>query len=54
MNEFPFLFEDPADIGSYDKIREDLHDPDGSHLNAKGYEMLMEWYENYLNKGGLL
>lgn len=54
MNEFPFLFEDPADIGSYDKIREDLHDPDGSHLNAKGYEMLMEWYEDYLNKEGLL
>ncbi len=54
MNEFPFLFEDPADIGSYDKIREDLHDPDGSHLNAEGYRLLMEWCREFLDKEGLL
>ncbi len=54
MNEFPFLFEDPADIGSYDKIREDLHDPDGKHLNAEGYRLLMDWYHTYLDEEGLL
>ena len=54
MNEFPFLFADSADIGDYDKIRTDLHDPDGKHLNATGYEMLMDWYRAYLEKEGLL
>lgn len=54
MNEFPFLFTDPADIGDYDKIRTDLHDPNGKHLNAEGYGMLMEWYRTFLEKEGLL
>ncbi len=54
MNEFPFLFEDPDDIGNYDKIRTDLHDPDGKHLNATGYGMLMDWYRTFLEKEGLL
>jgi len=54
MNEFPFLFNDPADIGDYDKIRTDLHDPDGKHLNAEGYGMMMDWYRTFLEKEGLL
>ena len=54
LNEIPFFFEDPSDIGDYDKIRTDLHDPDGSHLNAKGYELLLDWFRTYLEKEGLL
>ena len=54
LNELPFLFENPADIGNYEKVREDLHDPDQKHLNRCGYEMLMDWYRDYMEKEGLL
>ena len=44
----PFYFEDPADIGDYDKIREDIFDTDATHLNTKGYEMFMEFLKEAL------
>ncbi len=54
LNEMPFFFENPDDIGDYDKIRVDIHDPDGSHLNEEGYGMLMDYYQEYFEKEGLL
>ena len=44
----PFYFDDPADIGDYDKIREDIFDTDQNHLNTKGYEMFMDFLRNLL------
>lgn len=44
-----FYYEDPADIGDYDKIREDIFAPDGVHLNPKGYTMFMDFVRELLH-----
>ena len=38
----PFYYEDPADIGNYSKIREDIFHEDRTHLNPKGYALFMD------------
>ena len=40
MHEAAFLYENPEDIGDYDKVRDDLFLEDG-HFNAAGYAEFM-------------
>jgi len=42
------FFEDPADIGDYDKARDDIFVEDG-HMNAKGYGLFMEFLKELLD-----
>ena len=43
-----FFFENPEDIGDYDKIREDIFVEDG-HLNPKGYGLFMDFVRELLD-----
>ena len=49
MNEAPFFYENPEDIGDYDKIREDIFASDQNHLNPKGYAMFMDFVRDLLD-----
>lgn len=42
------FFENPGDIGSWDKVRDDIFVEDG-HLNAKGYGLFMDFIRELLN-----
>ena len=44
-----FFFEDPADIGDFDKVREDIFVEDQVHLNPKGYRMFMDFIRELLD-----
>ena len=41
LQNLPMFFENPEDIGDYDKVRDDIFVEDG-HLNAKGYGLFMD------------
>ena len=41
--DVPFFFENPEDVGDYDKIREDIYVADRTHLNPEGYAMFMDF-----------
>ena len=45
----PFFYDDPADIGNYDKVREDIFHEDQVHLNAKGYALFMDFIRELLD-----
>ena len=49
FNEAAFLYEDPADIGDYNKIREDIFKEDQNHFNPEGYAMFMDYIRNLLD-----
>ena len=49
FNEAPFLYEDPADIGDYSKIREDIFKEDQNHLNPEGYALFMDYIKALLD-----
>ncbi len=44
-----FYYLDPADIGNYDKVREDIFVQDGVHLNPEGYAMFMNFVRDLLD-----
>lgn len=44
-----FYFENPEDIGDYDKIREDIFYTDQVHLNPKGYRLFMDFVRELLD-----
>ena len=44
-----FYYENPEDIGDYDKIREDIFYTDQVHLNPKGYAMFMDFVRELLD-----
>ena len=44
-----FFFENPEDIGDYDKIREDIYHEDKTHFNPKGYGMFMDFVRELLD-----
>ena len=44
-----FFFENPEDIGDYDKIREDIYHEDKTHLNPMGYGMFMDFVRELLD-----
>lgn len=46
--ESPLFFHDPADIGDYDKVREDIFVEDKVHFNIKGYELYAEFFKTVL------
>lgn len=46
----PFYFENPEDIGDYDKIREDIFVADRTHMNPKGYAMFMDFVRELLDE----
>ena len=43
------FFENPEDIGDYDKIREDIFHEDNVHLNPAGYVMFMDYIRELLD-----
>ncbi|MBR2309596.1 MAG: hypothetical protein IKA47_03575 [Oscillospiraceae bacterium] len=49
FNEAAFLYEDAADIGDYNKIREDIFMPDQNHFNPEGYAMFMDYIKVLLD-----
>ena len=49
MEKQAFFFEDPADIGDYNKIREDIFVADQVHMNPKGYAMFMDFIRELLD-----
>lgn len=44
-----FYYNDPADIGHYDKVREDIFYHDGIHFNPKGYALFMDFVRDLLD-----
>lgn len=46
--ESPLWFENPADVGDYDKVREDIFVDDAVHFNQKGYDLYKEFITNVL------
>jgi len=49
MEQQAFYYADPADIGDYDKAREDIFAHDGVHLNPLGYSMFMDFVRALLD-----
>ena len=45
----PFYYENEADIGDCDKIREDIFHADRTHLNPQGYAMFMDFIRELLD-----
>ena len=45
-----FFFENPEDIGDYDKIRQDIFHEDNTHLNPVGYGMFMDFVRELLDE----
>lgn len=46
----PFQYNDPEDIGNFDKVRDDIFASDGKHFNAKGYGYFMEYVREFLGE----
>ena len=44
-----FFFENPEDIGDYDKVREDIFYTDQNHLTPQGYSMFMDYIRELLD-----
>ena len=49
LHEAPFFYENPEDIGDYDKIREDIFVADDTHMNPQGYAMFMDYVRELLD-----
>ena len=49
IHEAPFFYENPEDIGDYDKVREDIFAPDDTHLNPQGYALFMDFVRELLD-----
>ena len=41
LEKMPLFFENPEDVGDYNKVRDDIFAEDGVHLNPVGYGMFM-------------
>jgi lysophospholipase L1-like esterase len=48
MYKAAFLYENPEDIGDYDKVRDDLFLEDG-HFNPQGYALFMDFVRELLD-----
>jgi len=44
-----FFYENPEDIGDYDKVREDIFSPDQVHMNPYGYGLFMDYIRELLD-----
>ena len=49
LHKQAFYFENPEDIGDYDKVRDDIFAEDGVHLKANGYGMFMDFIRELLD-----
>ena len=49
MHKQAMFFENPEDIGDYDKIREDIFHEDQVHLNPVGYGLFMDFVRELLD-----
>lgn len=45
----PLFYDDPADVGSYDKVRTDIFVEDQCHFNQKGYDIYKEFFLQVLD-----
>ena len=50
VHEQAFFYENPEDIGDYDKVREDIFHEDNTHLNPTGYGMFMDFVRELLDE----
>jgi lysophospholipase L1-like esterase len=48
LGEQPFYYNNPEDIGDFDKVRDDIFAADGKHFNAKGYTYYMDFVREFL------
>lgn len=46
----PFYYNDPEDIGDFDKVRDDIFASDDKHFNAKGYGYFMDFVREFLDE----
>ena len=44
----PLFFENPADVGDYDKVRRDIFVEDEVHFNQKGYDLYGTFFRDVL------
>ena len=49
FHQAAFLYEDPADIGDFNKIREDIFKEDQNHFNPEGYALFMDYIKELLD-----
>ena len=42
QQNMPMFFENPEDIGDWNKVRDDIFAEDGVHLNPRGYALFMD------------
>ena len=42
QQNMPMFFENPEDVGDWNKVRDDIFAEDGVHLNPKGYALFMD------------
>ena len=42
QQNMPMFFENPEDVGDYNKVRDDIFAEDGVHLNPMGYGLFMD------------
>ena len=47
--ESPLFYDNPNDVGSYDKIRTDIFVEDQVHYNQKGYDLYKEFFMKVLD-----
>lgn len=45
----PFFFENAADVGNYDAVREDIYCKDRTHFNTFGYTLFMQYIQELLS-----
>ena len=48
MGDQPFYYNNPEDIGDFDKVRDDIFASDNKHFNAKGYALFMDYVRQFL------
>ncbi|MBO5868610.1 MAG: hypothetical protein J6Q54_06870, partial [Oscillospiraceae bacterium] len=48
LGDQPFYYNNPEDIGNFDKVRDDIFAKDNKHFNAKGYTYFMEFVREFL------
>ena len=49
LHKQAMFYENPEDVGDFDKVREDIFHEDNTHLNPKGYAMFMDFVRELLD-----
>ena len=49
QSKSPLFYNDPADVGDYNKIRTDIFVEDRVHYNQKGYDLYRDFFLDVLD-----